>query len=91
MLNPVRYWRLNTATASSIRLGQDTSLWQLGILGLGMREVAAGDGLTLTVPVANPGAITPVGSAVLWDQNKAAAMFADIARGDTSKLSRYTT
>jgi LCP family protein required for cell wall assembly len=90
VLNPVRYWRLNTATAESIRLGQDTSLWQMAALGLAMRKVAAGDGLTLTVPVSDPGALTPVGSAVLWNDQKAAAMFADIARGDTSKLASYT-
>jgi LCP family protein required for cell wall assembly len=90
VLNPVRYWRLNTATAESIRLGQDTSLWQMATLGLAMRKVAGGDGLTLTVPVSNPGASTPVGSAVLWNDQKAAAMFADIARGDTSKLASYT-
>jgi LCP family protein required for cell wall assembly len=90
VLNPVRYWRLNTATAESVRLGQDTSLWQMGTLGLAMRKVAGGDGLTLTVPVSNPGASTPVGSAVLWDDKQAAALFADVARGDTSKLSRYT-
>jgi hypothetical protein len=62
----------------------------MGTLGLAMRKVAGGDGLTLTVPVSNPGASTPVGSAVLWDDRKAAALFADVARGDTSKLSRYT-
>jgi LCP family protein required for cell wall assembly len=90
VLNPVRYWRLNTATAESIRLGQDTSLWQMAALGLAMRKVAGGDGLTLTVPVSDPGALTPVGSAVLWNDQKAAAMFADIARGDTSKLASYT-
>jgi anionic cell wall polymer biosynthesis LytR-Cps2A-Psr (LCP) family protein len=90
VLNPLRYWRLNTATASSLRLGEDTSLWQLGGLALAMRKVAGGDGLTLTVPVSNPGAVTPVGSAVLWNDRKAAGLFADIARGDTSKLASYT-
>jgi LCP family protein required for cell wall assembly len=90
VLNPVRYWRLNTATAESIRLGKDTSLWQMATLGLAMRKVAGGDGLTLTVPVSNPAALTPAGSAVLWNDRKAAAMFADLARGDTSKLASYT-
>ncbi|MFL6064822.1 MAG: LCP family protein [Friedmanniella sp.] len=90
VLNPVRYWRLNTATAESVRLGQDTSLWQMGRLALAMRKVAGGEGLTLTVPVSDPAAFTPAGSAVLWDERKAAAMFADIARGDTSGLSAYS-
>jgi hypothetical protein len=45
--------------------------------------------LTLTVPISSAGASTPVGSAVLWDTAKSKAMFADIARGDTSDLDRY--
>jgi len=89
VVNPVRYWRLNTAAADSVNVGEDTSLWQMGILALAMRKVAGGDGLTLTVPVANPSAMTPVGSAVVWDDQKAKAMFADIARGDTSDLKQY--
>ena len=89
LLNPVRYWRLNNAAAQSIRVGEDTSLWKMGALGLGMRAVAAGDGLTLTVPVSDTDASTPAGSAVLWDEKKAAAMFADVARGDTSDLAQY--
>jgi len=89
VLNPVRYWRLSTASARSVRLGEDTSLGQVGTLGLAMRRVAAGDGLTLTVPVGNADASTSAGSAVLWDEEKAAAMFADLARGDTSDLAQY--
>lgn len=89
LVNPVRYWRLNQAAARSVRVGEDTSLWEMGALGLGMRSVAAGDGLTLTVPVADTDASTPVGSAVLWDERKAGAMFADVARGDTSDLAQY--
>ena len=90
VLNPVRYWRLNRAAASSVKVGEDTSLWQVGALALGMRGVAGGDGLTLTVPVSNPDAATPVGSPVLWDDRRSAAMFADLARGDTSKLKSYS-
>ncbi|SDT21052.1 cell envelope-related function transcriptional attenuator common domain-containing protein [Friedmanniella luteola] len=89
VLNPVRYWRLCNASARSVRLGEDTSLWQVGTLALAMRTVAAGDGLTLTVPIADPDASTSAGSAVLWDEEEARAMFDDIARGDTSDLDRY--
>lgn len=89
VVNPVRYWRLNNAAASSLTIGKDTSLWQLGQLALAMRTIAGGNGLTLTVPVSNPGASTPVGSAVLWDKQKAKAMFSDLARGDTSNLGKY--
>ena len=56
---------------------------------LALRSVSAGDGLTLTVPVANPDYSSPAGSAVLWDSSAAQDMFAAIARGDTSKLAKY--
>lgn len=89
VINPVHYWTLCNASASSVKLGQDTSFTQTLSLGLAMRSIAGGNGLTLTVPVSDPAASTPVGSAVLWDDTRAQAMFAEIAKGDTSKLSKY--
>ncbi len=62
---------------------------QVGRLALAMRAISSGDGKTLTVPISNPDATTPVGSSVLWDTAKAKAMFAELARGDTSKLDKY--
>jgi LCP family protein required for cell wall assembly len=90
VLNPVRYWRLCISTAKAVRLGEDTTFLETASLANAMRKVAGGEGITLTVPVANSGAFTPVGSAVLWDSARAKAMFADIAGGDTSKLSKYS-
>jgi len=89
VLNPVRYWNICNAAAAAIRIGEDTSLRQVITLGLAMRKISGGNGLTLTVPISNPGASTSAGSAVLWDDAKAKAMFADIARGDTSDLKKY--
>lgn len=89
VLNPIRYWRLNSAAATSLRVGQDTGIIDLGRLALGMRSVAGGSGLTLTVPISNPNYPSSAGSAVLWDQEKASAMFAEIAAGDTSELDRF--
>ncbi|HEU5486765.1 MAG TPA: LCP family protein, partial [Microlunatus sp.] len=89
VINPVRYLSLATASADSVAIGQDTSFWEMVKMANAMRKVSSGQGLTLTVPVSNPDASTPVGSAVLWDEKKAEAMFADIARGDTSDLKKY--
>jgi len=89
ILNPVRYWRLSNATAGALKLGEDTSLLNMVSLALAMRKVSGSDGLTLTVPVSNPGASTPAGSAVLWDNDEARKMFDDIARGDTTDLAKY--
>ena len=89
VINPVRYWNLCNAGGQAVTLGQQTGLLQTLTVANAMRKIAGGQGLTLTVPVANTGASTPVGSAVLWDDAKASAMFAEIARGDTSKLAKY--
>jgi LCP family protein required for cell wall assembly len=89
VLNPVRYWKFNMATAEAIKLGRDTTLPEALWLAYAMKRISGGNGLTLTVPVASTGAPTPVGSAVLWDSHKSKAMFSDIARGDTSGLAKY--
>ncbi len=90
LINPVRYWGLSTATADAVSIGQDTTFIEMTKMANAMRKVSGGQGYTLTVPVSNPGASTPVGSAVLWDEDEAKAMFADVARGDTSDLEKYT-
>ncbi|GAA3570710.1 hypothetical protein GCM10022197_28960 [Microlunatus spumicola] len=89
LLDPVRYWRLSTSTAAAVKIGQDTTILDTAQAALALRSVSAGDGLTLTVPVSDPGYSSPVGSAVLWDDAAAQDMFKAIARGDTSKLAKY--
>jgi hypothetical protein len=42
---------------------------------LTMRAVAGGDGKRRTVPVADPNYSTAVGSAVLWDRDRALRLF----------------
>ena len=90
VLNPRRYWTLCNASTSAVTVDQNTSLLQTARLGLAMRSISGGKGLTLTVPIADANARTSSGSAVLWDKKKAKAMFDDIARGDTSQLEKYT-
>ena len=90
LLNPVRYWQLCTATGRALRLGEETSFLQTASLGWALYRVSSDKGITLTVPIGSSAAATPVGSAVLWEEAKARKMFADLARGDTSRLERYT-
>ncbi|HVK34947.1 MAG TPA: LytR family transcriptional regulator, partial [Microlunatus sp.] len=80
----------STATADAVSIGEDTTFVEMAKMANAMRKVSGGEGYTLTVPVSDPGAYTPVGSAVLWDEEEAKAMFADVARGDTSDLKKYT-
>ncbi len=89
VLNPVRYWTLCTASADALRLGEDTSAWEMLKLALAMKKVADGSGYTLTVPVSDSNLSTPVGSAIQWDADRSQSLFAALARGDTSDLDQY--
>lgn len=89
VLNPVRYWNLNHAVAQSLTTDPGTGILAAGQLALAMGRIAAGDGLTLTVPVGDPDASTSVGSAVLWDEADAPALFDAIARGDTDSIAQF--
>jgi LCP family protein required for cell wall assembly len=89
VINPVRYWSLLTSSAQAVAIGQDTNFGEMVGMANAMRQVAGGTGLTLTVPIADADASTPVGSAVLWDEEKAEEMFGDIARGDTGDLDKF--
>jgi LCP family protein required for cell wall assembly len=89
VLNPVRYWNLCNAGTQALTLDQDTTLFGFGRLALAMRAISNGNGYTLGVPIANPNASTSAGSAMLWDTEKAKALFSDLARGDTGDLAKY--
>ena len=90
VVNPVRYWTLSNASTQAVTLDEDTSLFGFSRLALAMRRVSNGNGYTLTVPISNNDARTSAGSAVLWDDEQAKALFADLARGDTGDLEKYT-
>jgi anionic cell wall polymer biosynthesis LytR-Cps2A-Psr (LCP) family protein len=89
ILNPVRYWNLANAGTDSLAVGENASMLSMARMMMAMGKVSSKGGLTLTVPIANANAYTAAGSSVLWDNKKAAAMFSDIARGDTSNLKQY--
>jgi LCP family protein required for cell wall assembly len=89
VINPVRYWSVLTSGAQAIAIGEDTGFFEMVQMANAMRQVSGGGGLTLTVPIADPDASTPVGSAVLWDEDKAKEMFGDLARGDTADLDKF--
>ncbi|MEL4505213.1 LCP family protein [Luteococcus sp. H138] len=88
-INPVRYWRLNMAVGDAIRRGEKTGMTDLVGAANAMRTVSSGKGLTLAVPLSSTDATTAAGSSVLWDEERAGAMFAKMAQGDTSDLDKY--
>lgn len=90
VINPIRYWKLNQAAAQMLKRGDDTGLFDLAGGGLGLMNIATQDGLSLVVPIANPAGWSPSGaSVVIWDDQNAAALFGEIASGDTSALDRF--
>lgn len=75
LLNPVATTRLALAGTEALTLDEDTGVLELLGAARAMRAVSSGDGVTLTVPVADADYRTPVGSAVLWDERGARALF----------------
>ncbi|WP_246186792.1 LCP family protein [Microlunatus speluncae] len=90
-LNPVRYWSLLTAASGAVSLGKETTFPETVSAALAMRSLTGTGGITLTVPISDPNRSTPAGSAMIWDKDKAKALFADLAKGDTSNLDQYVT
>ncbi|ANS78436.1 Cell envelope-associated transcriptional attenuator [Serinicoccus hydrothermalis] len=81
VLVPWRLHEVGTATGSAISLGDDTSMIEAGRMAWAMRQVASGEGNSVTVPVAEPNYQTEVGSAVLWDEERAAQLFTALRQG----------
>jgi len=77
-LIPWRYYRFATTAGAGLTVGQDTSLRDVTRVLQAMRAVSNGQGLSLTVPVANASLPTNVGSVVKWDTRKALALFTAI-------------
>ncbi|MGB3830133.1 MAG: LCP family protein [Ornithinimicrobium sp.] len=71
-------WELHdagTATGSSLRKGEDTSMWEMGKVALAMQSISSGSGRSITVPIADADYPTAAGSSVLWDESGAAELF----------------
>jgi LCP family protein required for cell wall assembly len=75
VLIPWRYYAFANSAGAGLTVGQDVSLRDVTRVLQAMRAVSGGDGLSLTVPVSNPGLATNVGSAVKWDSRKAVELF----------------
>ncbi|GEM_PF-463176 len=67
VLNPFTGYRVAAAGGSALTVDADTGPIDLGRFLLGMRSIAGGGGITMTVPVSNLNLSTPAGSAVEWD------------------------
>jgi LCP family protein required for cell wall assembly len=89
VVNPFRYYRVATSGASALSVDQDTGPIDLFRFARGMQSVAGGNGVTLTVPVADSNFSTKNGSAVKWDTDKALALFEALKNDRTTGLEQF--
>ncbi|OYN87873.1 LCP family protein [Parenemella sanctibonifatiensis] len=88
VINPVRYWNLAHAGTASLVLSQDTSLPTA--VGMVLALMRPDEAHTLMVPISDPNARTSAGSSMIWDEDQAAELFAQIAEGNTEGLERFS-
>ena len=74
LANPFRIVPLTSAVSAAITVDDSDHAWNLLGLGLAMRSISGGGGVTTTVPV---GATPTIGgqSVVQWDKTRAPALF----------------
>ncbi|MGH3473019.1 MAG: LCP family protein [Nocardioidaceae bacterium] len=85
-LFPWRYWSVNMAAANSLQIGQNVGPIDLGRFAWAMAHSNGSDTKKCVVPFTTLGASTPAGSAVLWNEAKAKAIFRHIRADDTSAI-----
>jgi LCP family protein required for cell wall assembly len=83
---PWRYLQVNKAGAESLQVGEDVGPIDLARFAWAMAHSSGTDAKRCVVPFSTLGAQTPVGSAVLWDEERAGAVFESIKEDDTSSI-----
>lgn len=86
VLNPLTGYRLAAAGGSALTLDQGTGPLGLGRFVMGMRTVASGGGITLTVPVSNPNLQTDAGSSVEWDAAESQRLWTALQQDDMATV-----
>jgi hypothetical protein len=81
VLIPTRWWQFTHSAAEGVLVGEDTSVVDAARILSTMRKVSSDEALSLVVPVASTNASTSAGSAVLWDDERAGALFTMLREG----------
>jgi LCP family protein required for cell wall assembly len=75
LLNPFRSIPLGSNAVDSLTVDRGTHIWSVARLGLAMRGLSGGNGVTSTVPIASTGAVSGIGDVVNWDRANATRLF----------------
>lgn len=84
---PWRYWRVNLAAADTLRVGENVGPIDLARFAWAMAHSAGPGTKRCVVPYSSLNTSTSAGSSVIWDEQRAAALFTAIRSGDTSSIS----
>ncbi len=86
VLNPFNAFPLAEAGGKALTMDEQDGITDLGWFLLAMRESAGGDGISLTVPVADTTRRTEHGVVVDWDADQAEVVFAALRESDTEPI-----
>lgn len=81
VVNPVRWWRLNTSVPDFFGFGDGTNMLDAGRWALAMTRTGSGDNLTCTMPVTSSSAET-------WDMDRAQPLLDAIIEDRTEDITR---
>lgn len=82
VLIPWRWWGFTHTAASSVIVGEDTSLLDSSRILSTMRMVSTDEALSLVVPLSSTNTTTRAGSSVIWDEKRANALFTMLREGE---------
>ncbi len=75
VLNPFKSVPLGTNAVDTLTVDNGTHIWAVARLGLALRGLSGGKGVTTTVPVGRTGPVSGVGDVVYWDRTNAGRLF----------------
>ncbi|CAM03036.1 LytR family transcriptional attenuator [Saccharopolyspora erythraea NRRL 2338] len=79
LFNPFRLVPLASSASKTFTVNNGDHVWHLASLGLAMGDLSGGQGVTTSVPFGGFGKVNGQ-SVILWDKERAAAMFDAIAK-----------
>jgi LCP family protein required for cell wall assembly len=75
LLNPFRSIPLGSNAVDSLTVDRGTHIWSVARLGLAMRGLSGGKGVTATVPIGSTGVVSGAGDVIYWDRPNAIRLF----------------